>query len=209
MAEDQEHLQDHWRELAELLGVQPDSPERPRAAPTSEHVAAEAPRKQAEPIAAIEHQPAASGFDSESPPTEPVETAQTEPAPERETVPPPQEERREWPPPADEEDRSRRGRGRRGRRGRSERQPEYAPSGPRRESPRESAEEPDLSDEEADFRSSPPATEEIREEEFADELETAPPTPTEDDEIDEEDNLSDWNVPSWNELIASLYRPER
>jgi hypothetical protein len=30
------------------------------------------------------------------------------------------------------------------------------------------------------------------------------------DEKDEElDNLSDWNVPSWNELIASLYRPER
>jgi hypothetical protein len=30
-----------------------------------------------------------------------------------------------------------------------------------------------------------------------------------DDKDDEMDNLSDWNVPSWTELIASLYRPER
>jgi hypothetical protein len=29
------------------------------------------------------------------------------------------------------------------------------------------------------------------------------------DEKDEVDNLTDWNVPSWNELIESLYRPER
>jgi hypothetical protein len=28
-------------------------------------------------------------------------------------------------------------------------------------------------------------------------------------EEDEDDNLSDWTVPSWTELIASLYRPER
>jgi len=36
----------------------------------------------------------------------------------------------------------------------------------------------------------------------------APPT---DEEADDEevDNLSNWNVPSWNDLIASLYRPER
>jgi ribonuclease E len=26
---------------------------------------------------------------------------------------------------------------------------------------------------------------------------------------EDEDNLADWDVPSWNELIASLYRPER
>jgi hypothetical protein len=30
------------------------------------------------------------------------------------------------------------------------------------------------------------------------------------DEEDEDiDDLSNWNVPSWAELIASLYRPER
>ena len=31
----------------------------------------------------------------------------------------------------------------------------------------------------------------------------------EDDSDEEPDNLSDWNVPSWQELIASLYRPDR
>jgi hypothetical protein len=40
-----------------------------------------------------------------------------------------------------------------------------------------------------------------------------PPGPatstTETDEKDEVDNLTDWNVPSWTELIESLYRPER
>jgi len=35
--------------------------------------------------------------------------------------------------------------------------------------------------------------------------------PAEEDDSDPEDlrSLSTWNVPSWNELIASLYRPER
>jgi hypothetical protein len=34
--------------------------------------------------------------------------------------------------------------------------------------------------------------------------------PEPEDEDDEEvENLSNWNVPSWQELIASLYRPER
>jgi hypothetical protein len=33
--------------------------------------------------------------------------------------------------------------------------------------------------------------------------------PEPDDEIEELGDFSIWNVPSWNELIASLYRPER
>ena len=31
----------------------------------------------------------------------------------------------------------------------------------------------------------------------------------EEDDSDDVDTLSDWNVPSWAELIASLYRPDR
>jgi len=31
----------------------------------------------------------------------------------------------------------------------------------------------------------------------------------EEEDIDDVDTLSDWNVPSWTELIESLYRPER
>jgi hypothetical protein len=38
-------------------------------------------------------------------------------------------------------------------------------------------------------------------------LEQAAPEVEEDDE--ELDTLSDWNVPSWTELIDSLYRPDR
>jgi hypothetical protein len=38
-----------------------------------------------------------------------------------------------------------------------------------------------------------------------------PPAPEEEEETEAEDvrSLTNWNVPSWNELIASLYRPER
>ena len=41
------------------------------------------------------------------------------------------------------------------------------------------------------------------------EEETRSPEPETDDEIEELGDFSNWNVPSWNELIASLYRPER
>jgi hypothetical protein len=34
-----------------------------------------------------------------------------------------------------------------------------------------------------------------------------PAAAVEDDEPEED--FSDWNVPSWNDLIASLYRPDR
>jgi hypothetical protein len=49
--------------------------------------------------------------------------------------------------------------------------------------------------------------EEDREEEAEPEAEEPAEDVHEDD--DEPDNLADWNVPSWQELIASLYRPER
>jgi hypothetical protein len=40
------------------------------------------------------------------------------------------------------------------------------------------------------------------------ELERTEPLPEEEDD-EEIDKLTDWNVPSWNDLIGSLYRPER
>jgi hypothetical protein len=42
-------------------------------------------------------------------------------------------------------------------------------------------------------------------------LDTTPSAPEEEEETEAEDvrSLSNWNVPSWNELIASLHRPER
>jgi hypothetical protein len=35
------------------------------------------------------------------------------------------------------------------------------------------------------------------------------PGPMEEDEDIETERGTDWNVPSWQELIASLYRPDR
>jgi hypothetical protein len=47
-------------------------------------------------------------------------------------------------------------------------------------------------------------------EDLADEgADETPPPAEEDDEIDEEISFANWTVPSWQELIASLYRPER
>lgn len=50
--------------------------------------------------------------------------------------------------------------------------------------------------------------EEVVEDEEREEVEAAAPREGE-EELDEMDDLSDWNVPSWNDLIASLYRPDR
>ena len=34
--------------------------------------------------------------------------------------------------------------------------------------------------------------------------------PAEEPDLDlDDDNLADWNIPSWQELIASLYRPDK
>jgi hypothetical protein len=52
------------------------------------------------------------------------------------------------------------------------------------------------------------ADSELRDEELEQELEYARPAPAAEDDEPEED-FSDWNVPSWNDLIASLYRPDR
>jgi ribonuclease E len=46
-------------------------------------------------------------------------------------------------------------------------------------------------------------------EEAEEEVVSEEPARVEEEEDDEMDDLSNWNVPSWQELIASLYRPER
>ena len=50
--------------------------------------------------------------------------------------------------------------------------------------------------------------------EFPEEIEAGPdessgPEQKEEEDLEDMDVLSDWNVPSWAELIASLYRPDR
>jgi hypothetical protein len=58
--------------------------------------------------------------------------------------------------------------------------------------------------------SEPTVTEEAAETvEEEEEVVSEEPPRVEEDDDEEVDDLSNWNVPSWQELIASLYRPER
>jgi hypothetical protein len=41
------------------------------------------------------------------------------------------------------------------------------------------------------------------------EIDALPEESAKDEREEEPDTLSDWNVPSWQELISSLYRPDR
>jgi hypothetical protein len=121
-------------------------------------------------------------------------------------------------PASDEPDRvrGRRRRGRRGGRGAPAAQEAEGPAPPEGES----AEHEGPSDEKRERGRrrgrGRPRREEIAErpaevdEEAASEEPVEEPKDKEDDAPDDDiDTLSDWNVPSWQELIASLYRPER
>jgi hypothetical protein len=240
MTDDPER-QRHWRELAELLGLDPDAPqaaEKPRTAPepvaprndvTIEEVRAEKPRPTAEPVAHVrppvrqvaesrpEPIPAARAeptakedFEREQPQSTQPSGAreETESARERENIPAPARERAPWDRSPREDDRPRRGKRHRGRRGGPEREDSSAGSGDR-EGDAEPAHPQHTEDEDGDFGPRGPGrAPELADEDPPEELET-PPAADADDEIDEEDTLSDWNVPSWTELISSLYRPER
>jgi len=217
VADDQDQQHDHWRELAELLGVpeSPHAPEKPKAAAgvtvRPEPVVAKRPDSVAENAPAKEPQPAMAVAEARVG-VEPVRlpslsvSEQEDLAREREAAPPPGE--RGWEPPARGEERPRQGKQRRGGGGRSERQSESARgrADDRRAEPAGEHPRPAL-DEDDDQRHDLESLDERVDDNPVEEGETTP-APA-DDDIDEEDNLSDWTVPSWTELIASLYRPER
>jgi hypothetical protein len=185
---------DHWQAIAEQLGLSADAEPQPSS---SEPVLAQpaARSAQQEPI-----QAEPSGFAESSPPEmaeEPESIAEqlerevdfgagVDLEPAEATLDEPEERPR----------RGRRGRGDRSRSGRSTESSQESEGRPARRSrgrgrPPEPEEEPvsqidDTPDE-------PPA----------------PPRDVEDEDDDEIPSISDWNIPSWNELIASLYRPER
>ena len=216
MSEPQKEDQDRWRELHELLGLPADR----GAAPPS-------PPAPAAPPAVTVH-----GAPQPWPPTEPEDVEEPPPAPEggllgEETSPPPPFEEEDVPAPLDEEetvpsaegaaaeapeqDRSRRGRrrGRRGRRSRSRRDEvraddriddddtEVEPTG-------EKSVGADASDE--DERQHAELTEEAG---LQAEEELQPAAAVEEEDEEPIDTFADWNVPSWQEIVASLYRPER
>jgi hypothetical protein len=214
MSDDPDRQREHWRELAELLGLNPDAPQDSEKPKPHLEAAARVPPEvhapaRSEPVPAVRGEPLKDDFEGEprsvSPPEEPE---QVQSARERENIAPPAQERDEWRPPARDEERPRRGKGRRGGRGGSERK-EFSSGGA--EGDTEARDRQSADDDEDQGASDPRGRErspEPLEEEPMEEVES-PSVTVADDEIDEEDTLSDWNVPSWNELIASLYRPER
>ena len=223
MADDQEQLRQHWQQLAEQLGL--DAPEQPAPAPAvskkEEELAApkvdqaektvpsEIRTEHEETFVRNEDKAFGAGVGANEAKAAPAKApasdqfvAVAETSGDAVFAEPPVDEPRP------------------GRRERRERRPERGErdrsshrrrdSGPRRrEETSTSAAEPaeDLPETNEDFTES--ELEEI-EPSFVDETSSSE-VRKEDDEADPDDvdTLSDWNVPSWAELIASLYRPER
>jgi hypothetical protein len=228
----QEELQNHWQELAEQLGLEPDQPAgksppaqetrpAPRADPASRYQ--DRPRE-------VSRRPAdqapdqARGLHRHAPVAEntPVEAAASE-APLEEVVAPVPGVA----PAADDEEaeqgRGSEGRGRRRRRRRSKSGRDSGPAETNESAeavtegtaPKESPIEEEGHETPRGGRrgrgrrrpetGKPPS----RREAVAREEESLPedaPAAADDDEVDD---LSNWQAPSWQELIASLYRPDR
>jgi ribonuclease E len=104
--------------------------------------------------------------------------------------------------------RGRRGRGRRSEGGESERQHGQGEESGRHD---EETSERQGSGRRGRGRSRQRVEDSHQEEEAADLEESATEEAADDSDFpdDEQNDFSDWNVPSWQELIASLYRPER
>lgn len=196
---------DHWHELAQQLGLEPDA--KPAAKVEARSVAP-APSEPAARPPAVQRQPVW----EESPPLDMVVSEEREDRTESaalesetEIADPPEEDAEAAKPAAGGRRRRRRGGTKRGpERAGEERPPREGGSAgdDDRERPRRRGR--------GRPRSAPVVAEsEPIEPDETDELpdEPAPPRYADDDEPVE--TFSNWTVPSWNELIASLYRPER
>jgi len=261
MNEEQERIeQDRWRELADLLGLPPESApdakasaareketvaapagrtaeyaarsssfDRPAARPEPEHrpepVHEPAPPQEARQEAPLEapaweRPPVGRHEMEEAGTTEVVEPLEPEAAADERAAAEGGEQGGERPERSEEsEDRSRRRRrGRRGRRGgrrdreaaRDEGEPESAERAERavsagRETPAPSAED----DEDERLSGHRPPEDDLGEELDLEAPADEPPPPAPDDRDEPEEPFAEWNVPSWTELIDSLYRPGR
>ena len=218
---------DHWKELAEQLGLPPESqgsatgpePERPKSRQPEREP--EARHKEAAPVIEKRREverPEDRGPSHRSYSRGPQEAAKVSEAPaiQKKIEPPPQPEaaelqeerpsrREERPSPQEEEVELRgsegceekpgvvagqeeehsRGRRRRGGRGGKRRQDEDRPEGKGRRG-RDAAPRPK-----------------------AEVVEEKATQTVEEDDADDMEDLSNWTVPSWQELISSLYRPDR
>lgn len=215
MTDDQDELRQHWQQLAEQLGLDATGrsprPTDPSPVEVKESVApAGLPTKiedrgskfedrkskiqakgtpERESIAEYSFA-APESAPSSQPPNEPTEEGSA-----IDESPP-----KEW-----QDDR----RGRRGRSDRGERtsQPRRGSRSRRRDAEPAPALDRDETFAEEEYRDTSESPEDVEPAILHDST-TAGPDQEEED-IDEVDTLSDWNVPSWTELIGSLYRPER
>jgi hypothetical protein len=216
MTDNQEQLNQHWQELAEQLGLEPVESSAPPPQPTSKEEKAEAPQparpervepavtKTEDAVSFAPHEEAISPVEVEAIPAQ--ATDQFVSAAEASG----DEEPRRVEPAAVQESSAERG----GRRARRPERGDRDRTSPRRRDSSRRREQETVAARAGDWPAESPET--APEDEFSDELETesveeTPPAEDrkEDDDADDLDTLSDWNVPSWAELIASLYRPER
>lgn len=206
MVDDQEQLRQHWQELAEQLGL--DALEQPAASESKREVEKTEPRPipSAGPEGLAGNEPAYFAADDTAPAVSKAPAADQFVAVSETSgdEPPPGSTER----PIDDS--------RRGRRGRRPEKNERDKPRRRRDSSPRPRDEAFLSEAEADEDSSEmndPA--DSSETEFPEEIEAGADETSSGEERNEEDDfedmdvLSDWNVPSWAELIASLYRPDR
>jgi hypothetical protein len=222
MAEEQEQLRQHWQELAEQLGLEPveqtAQPSPPTISPKEDKTGGPQPSRpdRAEPAVtkteveesfARNQESISSSVEVKSPPAKAPASDQFVSVSETSGNEEPSRAQ-----PTDQELRPER-RGRQGRR--PEKYERGRTSSRRRTSGRDRPEEaPSVADHPSALSEENPEL--PSEDDFSDEPEPAfveePPSTEdrkEDDDSDYLDTLSDWNVPSWAELIASLYRPER
>jgi hypothetical protein len=206
---DLDNDQSHWQQLAKQLGLPPEPAEQTYAPPSPPV------RQEAKP------------FREETPLPEPVPASASEDITE-DAVAPRIEEMpadAESAPPAEEKRRPARGR-RRGRRG-GRRTEDIALPAAEHEAPGES-ERPERAAVEAGEEESPPDRSRRRgrgrprrKKETADVVESTdaldadtvpsdrPPEPDDESGDDAGEDMSGWTIPSWQELIDSLYRPDR
>jgi len=204
MTDNQEQISQHWQELAEQLGLEVPAAASPASSASKEEPASPAPASSKSEIG--EESVEDRGWKMQDREVEAKAGSMDESSPESGPNMEPMTE----PPPDIREERRGRPRGRReggSDRGERSSRPRRGPAPRRREA------EP-ISDETRGDRFEEPESQEPGE--FPEEVEPAilhdssvMEREKEDDDVDDVDTLSDWNVPSWTELIESLYRPER
>jgi hypothetical protein len=208
----QEEHRSHWDELAEQLGLEPEKPspvvrEVPAAPnPPPRHYSEEEPILRTE--SPVDDETSFSrDMQGES------EVAARAPEVAEESLPDREAESASVDEEADQSKESQ-GRGRRRRRRRSKPDGERAADESTEVAPTAAADDDEAprgrSRRERGRRHADPEKPSSRRQEAVKDQEEAPPSnasPAEED--DDLDDLSNWQAPSWQELIASLYRPER